>query len=387
MADLNMGELGIGVAPIGQYDINPDRLASTGNIFNNDTTLNNILIRNGFSQYQNALSSTLYGLDIQGAGTPAPTTQETFGLTFFTRPMLNLSYYNLRADRTLAIMDNDNPYTVARYVKSILDPIGNDETNMCPLVDPLNPFIPILSNNLNSLAGWRDPITDYYQSPAGLKKEQWAMVDSTNKVFGTYELSATFRNVRGNFLYYLFHVWQTYMSLVYEGVIDPYPHFVVKNTIDYQTRIWRLILDPTKTYVEEIISCNNAFPLSNPLGIRANKSENEHINREIDTINLSFLCQGANYFDPLQMYEFNNTVYALNPLFAKKASRKKYFRMLNPAEYKIFSYRAYPRINTRTARLEWWVTKAMHQTLLGRVDYPSYDEYFIDVRGRMEAKL
>lgn len=354
------------------YTIDNDRLISTGSVFQNSKQLDEVLMSNGFSQFENALSSSLYGIDILSSPSPAQITNEHNGLVFFTRPMLNLSYYNLTVDRTFAPMMSSNTRTVAAYVRAMLDPIGNS-TFTSPLVDSYNPFIPLLSNTIQSISGWRDPIVDTYQSQAGLKKEQWAIVDSSNKVYSTYELSATFRNVRSNFLYYLFHVWQTYMSLVYEGEIRPHTPFITSNTIDYQTRIYRLILNPARTHVEEIVSCNAGFPLTNPLGTRGNYNQEQPVNKEVDIVNQTFLVQGANYFDPYQKYEFNRTVGALNPVFANEKTRVQAYRRLWPKEYKLFTYRALPFINTQTSRLEWWVSNNMHYSILGKVDYPGYN--------------
>lgn len=371
---------------------NEEAILTTGTTFpKDDKTLDLLTKSNGFGAAMAPLTSTLYGLDIFNQGSPAQQTHESYGLVFFTRPMLNLSYYNLKADRIFTPMMTNNANSIAGYVRAILDPIGAgyayvaSETNgksankagdwptICSMVDPHNPFIPILSNSLMTLTGWRDPILETYQSPAGLKKEQWMMADSSNKVYGTYELSVSFRNIRGNFLSYLFHVWQTYMALVYEGVVDPLPAMIKSNVIDYQTRIWRLTLDASRTFVEEIVSCTAAMPLANPLGVRANINQMEPINKEVDIFNQSFLCSGAHYIDPLQVHEFNNTVGILNSDFRNPTKRKEHFRRLWPNEYKIFTYRAYPYINEKTARLEWWVPKVVHRAAMGDVTYSGYN--------------
>lgn len=350
--------------------IDEDRLLQTGSVFKDDSTLDHIFRGNGFSLFNTALSSSLYGLDISGLPSPAPMQNDQNGLTFFTRPLLNLSYYNLKADRTLAIMDTNVDKSVARYVKAMLDPINNG-TYGCSLVDPKNPFIPILSNTLSTLSGWRDPIVDTYQSPAGIKKQQWGMTDSSNKVWGSYELSASFRNIRGSFLTYLFHVWQTYQSLVYEGIVDPWPQMIRYNAIDYQTRIWRLMLDPTRQYVEEVTSCSASWPLTNPLGVRANKNDDSPVNRELDVLNHTFSTMGAHYFDPLHVDEFNNSIKIFNRDFESVTAMNKAYRKLYPNEYKLFSYRAIPRINPLDSKMEWWVSREVHRAMLGEVSYPS----------------
>lgn len=357
-------------------NMDTDRLLSTGKIFSTDDQTLNLITRGaGFSEFGSALTSSLYGIDIQGTGTPAQQVQEQHGLVFFTRPLLNLSYYNLQADRVLMPMRTKRPNSVAAYVRAMLDPIGR---HTCPLVDNDNPFIPILSNTIETLTGFQDPILDTYTSASNKERGQWSIGDSSNKVYGTYELSSSFRNIRGSFLFYLFHVWQTYISRAYAGKVDPYPEFIVKNVIDYQTRIYRLILDPTRTFVEDVVCGIASFPLVSPVGVRANLNRAEPMNNEIDMISQSWRTMGARYFDELNRVEFNRLPSLLNPAFSNDIEiRKRNYRRLWPVELKTFSYMAYPQINAKTSRLEWWVSKANHRAILGSAS-DTYDGYNID---------
>lgn len=335
----------------------------------NDATTD-IYRSNGFSRYAAALTSSLYGIDISGSSSPAPQTLEQYGLVFFTRPMINLSYDNITAERTFSPMLTKDRMSVAAFVQATLDPLGN---HPCPLVDPHNAFIPLLSNTLQSLAGWQDPVIDTYVSPAGLARQQYSIADSSVKVHGVYPLSATFRNVRGNALGYLFHVWNYYMSLSYQGICDPIPAFMRHNITDYQTRIYKLVLDPTRTYVEDIISCYAAFPLNNPAGIRGNLNVGEVLNRDVDVMSQTFQAQGATYYDPVSIYEFNTATTILSKVFRDPTQRYKQMRRLWPSEYKAFSYRAYPFIDPETAMLQWWVTNETHREIMGNVTYPPND--------------
>lgn len=357
-------------------DIDAARFAQTGNIFQaSDETLARLYSRNGaFAYLDSALTSTLYGIDIFGTGSPAQQLHEQFGLIFFTRPMLNLSYDNITRDRTLTPLLTKESSSIGRYVKAILDPLGprlnGNQGYDCPLVDPTNPFIPLLSNTVESLSGWQDPILDVFQSAAGLKKESWSVGDSSNKVYGTFQLSSSFRNTRGNILGYLFHVWQTYISLQYEGIIDPYPVFIRKFTIDYQSRIYRLVLDQTRTFVQEIIANGACFPLANNAGSRGNYNRATPVNQEQDTYSQTWQSMGAFYYDPGMMYDFNTISTMLKPGFNDSIeSRNQNYRRLYPREYKLFTYQCFPRIHPTSARLEWWVPMSVYTATLGAVDY------------------
>jgi hypothetical protein len=45
------------------------------------------------------------------------------------------------------------------------------------------------------------------------------------------------RNTRGDPIVYLFYVWAFYQSLVFQGLMVPYPDYIVHNRLDYNTRI------------------------------------------------------------------------------------------------------------------------------------------------------
>lgn len=335
-------------------------------LFTDERLVSKLTARNGFSPLDSALTSTMYGIDLFNNPSPAQQVHEQFGLVFFTRPMLNLSYDNVTAVRSLTPLATNETTSIGRYVRALLDPLGKWP---CPLLDQESVFMPILSNTLENLTGWQDPMVDTWTSASGLKKDAYTMVDSANDVFAPTDLSAMFRNTRGNVLGYLFHVWQTYMSLQFAGKIDPYPEFYEHFTVDYQTRIYHLILDPTRQFVEDVVCTGSSFPLANPAGARANYNRSEVVNQEIYTISQSFRSMGMFYYDPGYMYDFNTATGLLRPGFNDDNLREKQYRILYPMEYKLFTYRAFPRVNPKTARLEWWVKNEVHEQIMGKVSY------------------
>lgn len=58
-----------------------------------------------------------------------------------------------------------------------------------------------------------------------------------------FDISANFRNVRGDPIVYLLYVWAMYMAEVFEGRLVPYLDMIPNNRIDYNTRIYRMTLD------------------------------------------------------------------------------------------------------------------------------------------------
>jgi hypothetical protein len=350
--------------------IDPSAFEQTGYAFKNGSDLTSKLFGvNGYSQLDKALSSTLYGLDIFNLPTPAQQTHEQFGLLFFTRPMLNLSYHNVTMDRTLVPLATQETSSVGRYIRALLDPIGENGKGWdCPLVDKENIFMPILSNTVETLSGWQDPILNTWTSAAGVRQESYTMADSGHDVFSPVDLSSTFRNVRGNILGYLFHVWTRYISLEYAGRCDPHPLFFQHNAIDYQTRVYHLILNQTRTHVENIACTGASFPLVDPVGASSNFNRSEVINTEVDTMSQTWRSMGNFYYDSGYMYDFNKSSGLLRPNF-NTTKRDEEYRILWPGEYKLFTYTAFPRINPRTARLEWWVSRKRYIEVMGSESY------------------
>lgn len=323
----------------------------------------------GYGSLSQAVTNTFYGINHQGAGVPAPRNNDHYGLTFFTRPRLNLSYDNIIAYRPLTNLLTTAPLSVNRAVRTYLDPVAERASVnpiRTPLVDPYNPFIPLLTNTLISISGWPDSTVETYTSTEGLKREAWSMVDGTSRIYRTFDLTANFRNVVGDPITLLFHAWMHYAACVYEGVMVPHPDHIVENEIDYQTRIYRLVLDPTRTYVQKIAATGAAFPIANSIGNSFNYNNEKPVTEENAEISVPFRCMGVDYLDPITMLEFNKVVELFNPAMADgKRGYNNALVKLTAAERKVYNYRGYPHIDLETCELEWWVPAADYRQYKG----------------------
>lgn len=316
----------------------------------------------GLGSLSESMVNTLAGINHRGVGNPVPYNQDNQGLTFFTRPRLNLSYNNLSADRRLSTLGAGNGVARGHYpgaIRQWLDPevamtlyAGGNRTD---LVDPKLAFIPMLTNNLISLSGWPDPIAEYYNSDEGLAKETWGMVDGVDTIYSAYDLNATFRNIAGDPISLLFQVWLIYMSLVYQGRMLPYPDSEMLREIDYQTRIYRLILDPTRTYVQKIAACGAAFPTSSALGQAFDFSADSPFEQSrASQISVPFRCFGAMYQDPILIREFNDVVEIFNPDMSIYRRQAAGMIMVPREQLHGYNYYGYPFIDPLTNELQWW---------------------------------
>ncbi len=351
-----------------------------------------------------AIGSNLYGINLRQTPTAVPSARDVYGFTFFTRPQLNLSMMNVSNYRGFYNLLTDNAQSYQRYTRLILDPrlaeLGwkNNAQTMerdlkCPFVDPHSAFIPVLTNNIVSLSGWPDLTVPTRTSDPGLYGEEVSMVDGVTNHYETFDIDTTFRNTRGNPLIYLFYIWLKYESLVYEGILTPYTDFVLENEIDYQTRIYRLVLDQQKKYVTYIGATGASFPINVPTGSLFDFNVDNVFNNKNQEINVRFRSMGFTAFEDILKIEFNRTVAIFNPDMKKllqndvvggasdsilREDPTKAYRVSGSDMVKIpyalaaslddasltdnlyyqLNHRAYPWINLSTNELEWWVKSA-----------------------------
>ncbi len=330
--------------------------------------------QSGLGELTAATANALYGINHRGVGNPIPYNTDNHGLTFFTRPRMNLSYDNLSVDRVLTplLVEKEDPPTLQRAIRVLLDPINaggrfgfnsrrltkerlNPVTS--PLVDHKSAFIALLTNNLLSLNGWPDPVVGFYNAKEGVHKESWSMVDDVVRYYGTFDLQASFRNIAGDPITLLFNTWIRYAANVYEGRMIPYPDSILENEIDYQTRIYRLILDPSRQFVQKIAVANAAFPTSSALGAAFNfASDTPFVQDTAQQISIPLHCVGAEYNDPITIREFNDVVGVFNNDMFDHLRPNKMMR-LDKALLNYFNYNGYPRIDPRTQELQWWVSR------------------------------
>lgn len=331
--------------------------------------INTISRGSGYGDLGSAVTNTFFGINHRGLGNATPNNNDHYGLTFFTRPRMNLSYDNVTAFRPLTNLLTDDPLTVQRAIRAYLDPDASRRSKnpiSSPLVDPYSPFIPLLSNTLTSLTGWPDSTVDTYTSTEGMQREAWSMVDGVSRNFRTFDITANFRNIVGDPITLLTHSWIHYASCVYQDIMVPYPEMIVENEIDYMTRIYRLVLDPTRNYVQKIAATGASFPIATSIGNAFNMSNEKPITEENNEISVPFRCIGVDYLDPILMLEFNKLGEIFNP--AMKDGRRGYDGAVVkvPREAMIaFNYRGYPHIDLETCELTWWVFKEDYQRLMG----------------------
>ena len=323
--------------------------------------------------------SVLNGIRVAGGTLPVPPNTDVQGITFFTRPCLNLSYHNVTAIRTLAFLADRTPDSMAcavrcmlnppnydRYISGTPDVAGYGDDSRSDIIDDRNPFIPLLSNTLLSLSGWRDYAPDVWDSKESFSKSQVSWVQSNLRDYSTFELTAVFANIEGDPISALFTVWLEYATAVSEGSMLPFPINIVENRVDYQTRIYELITDRSGRFLQHIASTGASFPMAVPRGAALNFNREQPITTANDKISIPFKCMGAIYDDPITVQMFNRSVWLSNPDMHPDSIAEKMVK-IQFDNLKLFDNKCYPRI-ADSLEIEWWATQAVYDeitTLIG----------------------
>jgi hypothetical protein len=336
--------------------------------------LTNIARGLGTGDLRTAMQNAFWGINSRGTGTALPANSDHYGLTFLTRPRLNLSYHNVLSDRRLQPLLSEDKYSIKRAIRCMLDPVGNKgaipdaEHYTSPMINPLQCFMPILSDCLLSLSGLPDVVVETFTSEAGIMKEMYSLIDDVHIDYSAYDLTLTFKNVAGDPITQIFQTWLVYAASVYSGRMMPYPESAYFNEVDYDTRIYRLVLDPSRTIVQKIFCTGYAFPTSSPLGASFNYNVETPTTEENSQISVQFKCGGALYNDPIIVHEFNDVVGLFNPNMRPSIpgdpsspimglANGTYQKVENFIERNKANYEHFARINPATAELEWYAPK------------------------------
>lgn len=361
-------------------------------------SVNQLLGNSTLGDISRALGDNLYGINAKSKNAPLPRVNNSQGYTFFTKPQLRLADENVSNVPSFHSMLTAEKISYQRYTRLTLDPrlhylVGNQLSS--PLVDPYQAFIPILTNTITSLSGWPQLRPPQYTSPTGLYGSQFSHTDGAPNFYEVFDMSATFRTVRGNFHNYLFTAWVLYQSLVFEGLMVPYADMIVNREIDYQTRIYRIVTDYTNRYVTDIACTGAAFPISVPVGDIFDFNIDSTLNNSNKDITIDFRSIGFLFNEDIIKLEFNQVQAIFNPNIAKilkhdfTSNDDDLIRREDPKSihyiegcdlvkvpYAALSvirddlynnihyglnYNLYPYINLATNELEWWV----HKRLLG----------------------
>jgi len=300
---------------MGDYEI---QKASTGNISLYDGEHQEIMdlltkqsfMYSGFGsseyQYENILAS----YDRFNRNVMLPVT-DTPGLTFITRPRLNLSMPSLRRDNVMAMLDTIDTTSINFAVRMMLDTYLADSgvfkplADQCPFIDNNSPFLIPLSNTLMSQTGWPDPTLDTETIAEGFFCEDFTFVRGSDMLNRTYDLNLTFRDIQGSFISALLYYWLHYVELLPTGLTVAYQDDIFLRRMNYTCSIYRFILDPSRQYITKWAKATGCMFKSHPIGQSFNHSEKQAFLHENINLSVNFFCNKIEYMNPMIFQDFN----------------------------------------------------------------------------------
>lgn len=343
-----------------------DVIAQHGGFDSDDALMRRLTREQGTGAIGGRFHDLLGGFNRTQQGSAVPANTDMQGLTFFTRPNLNLSYDNIMAYRQLSVLASDNPRSYSRIIRRMLwpDSIESDIKKDNTIFDNRQAFMPLLSNALTNMSGWPDLTLHAYSTSEGMAKESWMMNDTIAEINGRYSLDCTFENTLGDPISLTLFAWLLYIGGVYIGTkILPAGYSIVQNEMDYNTRIYRFVTDWSGRYIQKWAACGAAFPAGLSMGSAFNYSRDNPYNESQKSIQTTFECTVAEYNDPITLWEFNKLVIMFNPEMGD-GTREKQMVKISAEERKLLNYKGFPYINlAANNELEWWMDRSEYDTV------------------------
>lgn len=325
----------------------------------------------GYGTYKGQAYDMFRGYNFRANGLATPANTDQVGYTFITRPELNLTDKNLSQDRYLSPLLTGNQYTIQRAIRALLDPHCVNNGYGTPIINNNHAFLTILTNTISDVSGWPDNTMADYVEPEGIMGEAIAMADGYYRFRGAFDLTCSFVNTEGAPVLKILDTMLIYMENVLGITMVPYADNNIENRMDYTMRMYRLIMDPSRRFVQHIMANGYMYPKTNPWGAIANFSSAENFDRSNDKVNIQFRSVGAQYNDPILPWEFNQTVGLFNRDLElidndasgiaalldgkmKLARGERYVQIPN-AYLDYYNYECYPLIHPVTWELMWFM--------------------------------
>lgn len=346
------------------------------NIENRRELFNASLLQGTSPGYTSPLITSLRGLRILGKG-PAmmPLADNTIGLALVTRPQLNLTDDNISRSEKLVSLFGAGQYSMSGYIRGMLDErwaAGNPNVAL----DNNMPFITCLTEYLKTSTGFGDLQIQIDTSEPGLRQQVYQRVASKLEDNSAFSINQTYFNPKPNVLQGLFQIWEDYISEVTSGdrQVSPRDWYLMANRIDYDCRIYHLIMNKDTEYLEHIFATVQSIPVTYPAGAMANIDNTSGSLRGEgqDDFSIQFASVGMRFDEWGLIQSFNEHSFLYNPRLRPQV-RNSFYRELNPTEYIPYSYGAYPLLLPRQAevkgengqtalrtgiKLTWWVPKS-----------------------------
>lgn len=276
-----------------------------------ENIMDKLLKSTGDGSYNNQIQNWFSRMDRFGRNT-MPANAVHSGMTFITRPCLNLTSASLRQSRVLTPLDTTNPRSTAFAIRCLLDTKFQrnniDIVNNSPLLDPYNPFFIPLCKGLSSISGFPDVVIQTTTTEGGFHSEDLTTALGSDQLNKSYDLSLQFKDIPNGPILSIFLSWCDYIQHVTKGTTVAYKEHIDARQLNYTVSIYRFLLDPTRRFITHYAKASTAFPKSVPMGAIANMNENELYVEAAKNITIPFSVNKVEYNDYGIIMDFNRLV-------------------------------------------------------------------------------
>lgn len=314
--------------------------------------------------WSSPLINSLRGFKILGQG-PAmmPLSDNTIGLPFVTRPQLNLTDDNISRSEKLVSLYGVGQNSMGAYIRGMLDERWA-ASNAGIILENRNPFIVPLTTFIKTSNGFNDLQISVETSEPGIRGQVYQRVASKLEFNEAYTINQTYYNPKPSVLQALFQYWEDYISEVVSGdrQVTPRDWYLMGNRIDYDCRIYHLIMNKDAMFLEHIFATVQSIPTTYPAGAIAgiDTTQNTLRGEGQDDFSIQFASVGQRQDEWGLIQSFNEHSFLYNPSLMP-AVRNNYYRELKVTEYTAYSGGAFPLLLPRNEtgrsgiKLTWWV--------------------------------
>jgi len=256
--------------------------------------------------YNNRLQVFMRGIDRYQRSIMQTNTEHS-GLTFITRPRLNLQEVSLDQDRRFAPLKVPEPsmgHAIRCYLDTVFSKTVRGEINS-NLIDKRSPWFTPLMNGLVGISGFPDPVLQTETTNTGFFSEDQTFAKGYDELNKTYDLSLTFKDPQNGPIASIFYYWLLYMHNLTRGIQSAYMDDITYQRLNYTVSIYRFRLDPSRMYITGYAKATGCFPKSVPLGAMFNFGEAELFAPSVGKFTIPFVANKIEYNDYAIIQDFN----------------------------------------------------------------------------------
>jgi len=247
------------------------------------------------------------------------------GLTFITRPHLNLNPHNLKVDRVLNLLNTDNENSIQFAIRCMLDTdfagtAGFEKAMKCPFIDWRSPFFTWITNNMQGISGGPTFQLDVDTEEGGYFGEAQSTAKASDSYTKPFDLNIEVIDPYGGPIAAAIFYWTYAMDAQYRGFILPYPGDIEEQVLNYTVSIYRFLTDITGIHIVRAYKYTGCFPISRPGASLADFTRDTPFIEQARSFSIGFRCNHVDENDPIIFKEFNDLVERYYPVFNKGGS-------------------------------------------------------------------